>query len=251
MTDSGSVSSIVSDSIARITFEHPRSNSLPGGMLSRLAQAITSAGSNPDVRVVLLQSTGQKAFCAGASFDELLNLKDGKQAQEFFMGFAHVILAIRNCRRFVVARVQGKSVGGGVGLIAACDLALATQGASIKLSEYALGFGPFVISAAVQRKIGTALFSQLAIDTEWRDAAWCERSGLYSTCYPDIKALDDNLEPLLAKLASRSPQATAELKTILWSGTEHWPELLPNRAAMSSQLVLGDVARQLILDANG
>lgn len=242
----GSVDVQVADGVAEVAFYHPKKNSLPGDLLRRLAAEIERLGREDSARVVALRSRGEGAFCAGASFDEMLAAQDFEQARTFFMGFAQVILAMKNCPKFVVTRVQGKSVGGGVGLIAASDYVLAASGASIKLAEFALGFGPFVIGPAVQRKSGPAAFTAASIDTEWRDADWCKRHGLYTEVYGTPQELDEACATLTGRLAKSSPEASAELKRIFWEGTEDWQSLLPARADISARLVLSDFTRQAI-----
>ncbi len=224
--------------VASVTFSHPRGNSLPGKLLREIAKSIRTLGQDKNVNVIVLRSAGDKAFCAGASFDELLAIKTKAQGQEFFMGFADIILAIRDCPKFVVARVQGKTVGGGVGVVAACDYAFATEAAAIRLSEFALGFGPFVISAAVQRKVGLAAFGELAIGAEWRDASWATTHGLYQEVHATIAELDGAVEKFAGKLSTSNPEAIHKLKAVLWDGTAHWDKLLQERAAISSELVL-------------
>jgi methylglutaconyl-CoA hydratase len=224
--------------VGTITFGSPKANSLTLELIDKLVLGISQLNAAPEVRVILLQSAGEGAFCAGASFDELQTITTLEGAERFFLGFARIILAIRECSKFVVARVQGKAVGGGVGIIAASDYVVATRQASLKLSEFALGFGPFVIGPAVERKIGTASFSALAIDTEWRAADWGERSGLYAQVVEGTAELDATLSPFLQTLVKASPEATQELKKVCWSHTEHFATLLPERAAISARLSL-------------
>jgi methylglutaconyl-CoA hydratase len=241
-TDNGNVSLNISpDGIATISFYHPAQNSLPAALLDELTAKIILAGNNTQTNVVLLKSEGDRTFCAGASFDELLQIKDKQAGAEFFSGFARVINACRKSPKIIIARVQGKAVGGGVGLAAAADYCLATEFASIKLSELAIGIGPFVISPAVIRKIGLPAFSQLTIRAaDFQTAQWAKEKGLYNEVYPDINAMDDALDSLAQKLASYHPDALAGLKEILWEGTADWDELLPHRAAISGELVLSE-----------
>lgn len=233
--------------VTRIEFYHPQGNSLPGRLLDQLAQAIHAAGNDAETLVVLLQSAGEKAFCAGASFDELMAISTPEAGLEFFSGFAKVINAIRICPKFVIARVQGRCVGGGVGLAAAADYALATEAADIKLSELAVGIGPFVVGPAVERKMGKAAFTTLAIDaTMWRSAEWAQRKGLFAEVHPGIPELDEALARLVHSLQHSSPEAMAELKKVFWEGTEDWDERLLQRAAISGRLVLSDFTRNAI-----
>ena len=246
MTDAY-VKSQLHQGITAIEFFHPQSNSLPGKILHDLAAAITHAGEDPNTIVIILRSAGEKAFCAGASFDELVEIKSEAEGLKFFSGFAHVINAIRTCPKFIIGRIQGKCVGGGVGLAAAVDYAIATDGADIKLSELAIGIGPFVVGPAVERKIGTSAFSLLAIDaTMWRNAEWARKRGLFAELHPTAEQMDESIRRLSNVLVHSSPEAMAEMKKILWRGTEHWDELLIERAAISGRLVLSDFTKKSI-----
>jgi methylglutaconyl-CoA hydratase len=233
--------------VAEITFSHPQSNSLPGELLRKLAQEMETAGKDPAVKVILLQSEGEKAFCAGASFDELISIKDLAQGKIFFSGFAAVINAMRKAEKFVVARVQGKAVGGGVGLACAADIAFAHESASVKLSELAVGIGPFVVGPAVERKIGKAAFTELTINaTEWKPASWAREKGMYAEIFSSAPDMDAAIARLCEKLVNSNPEAMAQLKKIFWEGTDHWETLLAERAAMSGRLVLSDFTKQAI-----
>ncbi len=233
--------------VKTIEFFHPRSNSLPGKILHELSAAITHAGEDPDATLIVLRSAGEGAFCAGASFDELTAIQTEAEGLQFFSGFAHVINAMRSCPKLIIGRIQGKCVGGGVGLAASVDYAIATEASDIKLSELAVGIGPFVVGPAVERKIGTSAFSQLAIDASmWRNAEWARRKGLFAEVHPDTIALDEAIRRLSGALAHSSPQAMAEMKKIFWKGTEHWDTLLFERAAISGRLVLSDFTRNAI-----
>ncbi len=243
----GHVLTTTDQEIATIEFYHPAGNSLPGTILNDLAQHINNAGTDERVKVIIMRSAGEKTFCAGASFDELVAISNEAEGLQFFSGFAHVINAVRKCHKLVIGRVQGKAVGGGVGLAAACDYTLATEGASVKLSELAVGIGPFVVGPAVERKMGLSAFSQLAIDaTQWRTAEWAKKHGLYAQIHNNIGELDEAVSSLANRLAASSPEAMRELKRICWQGTEHWDTLLAERAAISGRLVLSDFTRNAI-----
>lgn len=245
--EDGHVSLEVRDGIATVRFAHPKGNSLPGALLRRLAGTIEAAGRDAAARVVVLRSEGHGPFCAGASFDELTRLDTPETGHEFFMGFARVILAMRDCPKFVLARVHGKAVGGGVGLAAAADYAMALDTAAVKLSELAVGIGPFVVGPVIERKLGHAAFQQLAIDAQsWRDAQWAEQHGLFASLHANVTELDAVVDALAKRLAASSPEAMATLKQVFWEGTEHWPDLLPQRAAMSGTLVLGEFTRKAL-----
>lgn len=238
----GSVESTIDQyGIGTIEFSHPMSNSLPGKILKKLAEAITEFGQNDQVKVIVLRSSGDRAFCAGASFDELISIEDLETGKEFFSGFAGVINACRKCPKFIIGRVQGKAVGGGVGVASAVDYCFATRHADVKLSELAVGIGPFVVGPAVERKIGTAAMSLLAINaTEWRSARWAKENGLYAEIFDEIPEMDQRINELALTLTRSNPEAMSMLKAIFWQGTEHWDELLADRAAMSGKLVLSD-----------
>jgi len=243
----GYVRSEIEHGIATIEFFHPSSNSLPAIILNDLAKTINDIGIDNRVKVIILKSAGEKAFCAGASFDELISISNEAEGKKFFSGFAHVINAMRKCHKFIICRVQGKAVGGGVGVIAATDYSIAVDSASVKLSELAVGIGPFVVGPAVERKIGVSGFSQLAIDaTEWRSAEWAKKHGLYSETYHHIFEVDDAIRNLAEKLAHSSPEAMAQMKKVFWHGTDHWDILLAERAAISGRLVLSDFTRNAI-----
>jgi len=247
MPDNGSISVEITNNIGTLTFHHPKGNSLPGRLLEDMASKITELGENNEVRVILLQSKGEGAFCAGASFTELTSIEDFIAGKKFFMGFAKVINAMRKAPKIVVARVQGKAVGGGVGLASAADYTLAADGASVKLSELALGIGPFVVGPAVKRKIGPGAFGHLAINaTEWRDASWACRHGLYADLYDSMESLDEGVKKLTHQLAGSSPEALEELKKMLWQDTDDWDALLEERAEISGRLVLSDYTREAI-----
>ena len=233
--------------VAVVTFAHPRSNSLPGAVLAELADTIRGLGDRSDVRVVVLGSAGDRAFCAGASFDELVAISDEAEGLRFFMGFANVINAMRSIPQLVIGRVQGKAVGGGVGVASAVDYCLATKHAAVKLSELAVGIGPFVVGPAVERKLGVSAMSQLAIDaTEWRSAEWAADRGLYASVHQDAAALDEAVEALAGRLAASNPEAMAEMKATFWRGTEDWDRLLADRASISGRLVLSEFTRNAI-----
>jgi len=236
-----------SQGIATITFYHPQSNSLPGAVLRSLAENIENEGKHEDSRVIVLQSVGDKAFCAGASFDELIAIDDLETGKRFFSGFAMVINALRQCPKLVIGRVQGKAVGGGVGIASSVDYCFAVETAAVKLSELAVGIGPFVVGPAVERKIGVSGMSQLAIDaTEWRSARWAEQHGLYAQVFSNAEEMDAAIQTLAQKLASSNPEAMLELKKIFWAGTEHWDQLLIERAGISGKLVLSEFTRNAI-----
>lgn len=237
----GHVKSYIENGIGYAIFFHPMSNSLPGHLLFKLAQEIEALGNNIEAKVIVLKSEGEKAFCAGASFDELISIKDLETGTKFFSGFAAVINAIRKAPKFVIARVQGKAVGGGVGLACAADYTLAHESSSVKLSELAVGIGPFVVGPAVERKIGTSAFTQLAIDAaEWQSAQWAKEKGLYINIFATVNELDDAVNKLALSLSNSNPEAMLLLKKVFWQGTENWDTLLLERAGMSGKLVLSD-----------
>lgn len=237
----------VKNGIAFIEFFHPAQNSLPGNILAQLADKITLAGNDPKTNVVVLQSGGNRTFCAGASFNELIAINDSTSGELFFSGFAHVINAMRKCPKFIIGRVQGKAVGGGVGLASAVDYCLATQYAAVKLSELHVGIGPFVVGPAVERKLGLSGFSQIAIDANnFYDAQWAKNKGLYAQVYDDIETLDAAVLAFAENLCNYNPDAMAEMKKVFWQGTENWDQLLIDRAKISGRLVLSDFTKKTL-----
>lgn len=233
--------------ITTIEFHHPQSNSLPGALLENIAQAIHRISHDGETKVIILRSAGDKVFCSGASFDELASIKTEAEGLKFFSGFANVINEMRKAPQFVIARIQGKCVGGGVGLAAAADYAIAVEGADVKLSELAVGIGPFVVGPAVERKIGLAAFSHLTIDASmWRSADWAKRKGLFAEVHNDVQGMDDAINRLATSLSHSHPAAMTELKHIFWKGTENWDELLKERAAVSGRLILSDYSKSFI-----
>ncbi|MEM9525775.1 MAG: enoyl-CoA hydratase/isomerase family protein [Bacteroidota bacterium] len=247
MNSQGQLSSILLPSGVRtITFGHPAHNSFPSSQLKATVAAIDAAGDDEDTRCILLRSLGERTFCAGANLDELLAIDDEEGGRQFFMGFAHLLLAMRRCPKPIVVAVQGKAIGGGVGIAAAADYCLATEAASIKLSELAIAIGPFVILPALVRKLGVAAATEMSLDTEWHDANWAHSKGLYQRLYVTPAELFTAAEALATKLASYSLQASAKLKETLWFGTNHWPHLLSERASVSGKLVLTEEAKQAL-----
>jgi methylglutaconyl-CoA hydratase len=230
-----------------IEFFHPQSNSMPRALMNELAHHIHGAGIDDEIHVIVLKSAGEKAFCSGASFTELTQIRNSVEGAEFFNGFAHVINSMRKCPKFIIARIQGKCVGGGVGIAAAADYAVALTGADIKLSELEIGIGPFVIGPAVERKLGLSAFSQLAIDAaSWRTAEWAKTRGLYSEVHATLQDLDDSLKILVKHLSLLSLPAMKEIKKVLWHDTAHWEQLLPERAKISGSLIVTEFAQTAI-----
>ena len=233
--------------IGTIEFYHPQSNSLPGHILAKLATTITDAGNDKKIKVIILKSAGERAFCAGASFDDLIAIDNPEQGKKFFLGFANVINAARKCPKFILGRVQGKAVGGGVGMAAATDYCFATKYSSSKLSELAIGIGPFVVGPAVERKIGTSAFSAMTINaTKWFDANWSREKGLYTDVFDSVEELDDEIDKLASTLSKSNPEAMEKLKKIMWNGTEDWDRLLDKRAESSGILVISDFTSKAI-----
>lgn len=244
---SGYVKSETHKGITTIEFFHAQSNSLPAKILRDLSLAIQHAGEDPDTIVVILRSAGEKAFCAGASFDELVAIKNEKEGLAFFSGFAYVINAMRLCPKFIIGRIHGKCVGGGVGLAASVDYAIASEAAEVRLSELAVGIGPFVVGPAVERKIGTSAFTQLSIDaSHWRNAEWARRKGLFAELHTTTEEMDESIHRLTYSLSHSNPDAMAEMKKIFWKGTEHWDHLLMDRAKISGRLVLSEFTKNAI-----
>ena len=243
----GQITSTTTNQITTIEFFHPAQNSLPGHLLNELVTHINQAGDDENTILIVLKSAGDRSFCAGASFTELAAIQDFEIGKKFFMGFASVINAIRKCPKIVVGRVHGKAVGGGVGLAAACDYCMATKYASVRLSELAVGIGPFVIGPAVERKIGLSAFSQMALNaTEWQTAEWAKQKGLFTEAFESVEQLDAYIGYFTADLIQKNPAALLQLKKIFWEGTDHWDNLLEQRAEMSGKLILSDFAKEAI-----
>ena len=243
----GSLHTHIQNNIATVTFAHPASNAFPSELLQRLANTFHQLSTNKQVLVIILKSENEKTFCAGASFEELTAIDNFKKGKQFFLGFANVLNAMRKCNKIIIGRVQGKAVGGGVGLAAACDYCFATVAADIKLSELTIGIGPFVIAPAVERKIGLAAFSELSFEaTQWKNAYWAKDKGLYAKILNSIKELDTEVTHLSLQLSKYNPEALFELKKALWKGTENWDVLLEKRAEISGKLVLSTFTKEAL-----
>ena len=247
MEQTANIKTAITNKIATLTFYSPASNSFPSSLLEELTQAITNLNANSEVTTVILQSEGTGAFCAGASFDELLAIQDKATGKKFFSGFANVINAMRKSPKLFIGRIHGKTVGGGVGLAASCDYCFATTNAAIKLSELAIGIGPFVIEPAVSRKIGKTAFTSMSLAAhEWKTATWAQQHGLYDEVYESAERLDLEVNAFAQRVSAYDPEALAEMKQIFWEGTAHWDELLTERAEISGRLVLSDFTIQAL-----
>jgi len=243
----GSLYTSIQNKIATVEFGHPASNSFPSELLQRLTEELNALSNNSDVSLIILKSQGEGAFCAGASFDELLAVSDLIEGTKFFSGFANVINAMRKSSKLIIGRIHGKAVGGGVGLASACDYAFATVDSAIKLSELAIGIGPFVIEPAVSRKIGKGALGEMTLAAhEWKNAYWAQEKGMYAKVFESIEELDKELEFFASKLASYNPEALSEMKKVLWEGTENWDSLLYERASISGKLVLSDFTKNAL-----
>lgn len=237
----------IKNEVGYIEFFHPAHNSLPSNLLSELARTITHAGEDDNIKVIVLKSGGDRTFCAGASFEELVDINDEETGRIFFSGFANVINAMRKCPKFIIGRVQGKTVGGGVGLASATDYCMATKFASIKLSELNVGIGPFVVGPAVQRKLGLSAMSQIAIDANsFYPAEWAQQKGLFTQVYESVEELDEAVDAFVENLCSYNPKAMSEMKTMFWRGTEDWDQLLLQRAKISGKLVLSNFTKDTL-----
>lgn len=244
-TEEAYVKKHIENNVATIEFFHPAHNSLPAKILAQLADTITEVGQNDEVLVIVLKSGGNRTFCAGASFTELISINDEQTGEKFFMGFANVINAMRKCPKFIIGRVQGKTVGGGVGLASAMDYCMATKFAAIKLSELNIGIGPFVVGPAVERKFGVSGMSQIAIDANsFYSPEWAQQKGLYAQVYDTTEELDEAIEAFAQNLCNYNPEAVKEMKQMFWRGTEDWDELLNERAKISGRLVLSEFTKK-------
>ncbi|MEY8848041.1 enoyl-CoA hydratase/isomerase family protein [Psychroserpens sp. XS_ASV72] len=241
------VKQTIENQVGYIEFFHPAHNSLPSNILAELARTIKNAGEDSNIKVIVLKSGGDRTFCAGASFEELISIEDDETGKEFFSGFANVINAMRKCPKFIIGRVQGKTVGGGVGLASATDYCMATKFAAIKLSELNVGIGPFVVGPAVQRKLGLSAMSQIAIDANsFFDAEWARQKGLYTQLFETTEELDEGVKTFAENLCSYNPKAMTEMKTMFWRGTEDWDQLLIQRAKISGRLVLSEFTKETL-----
>lgn len=247
MQSAEKITTTIENKIATISFYHPSSNSFPSHQLAQLTETLTALNNNKEVTLIILKSEGEKAFCAGASFDELLEIENLENGTKFFSGFANVINAMRTSNKLIIGRIQGKTVGGGVGLAAACDYCFATINASIKLSELAIGIGPFVIEPVVTRKIGFPAMSEMTLEAEtWKSAQWAKEKQLFTQVFDSINEMDQHLETFVQRLSSYNPEALHEMKKVLWKDTDHWDALLKERAGISGKLVLSDFTRQAL-----
>ena len=244
--NNGFVNSELKNNISTITFGTPKSNSLPGEILEKLAQTILDEGSKKEVKAILLKSEGDKSFCAGASFDELLEIEELEKSKIFFGGFAKVLNAMRSCGKLVIVRVQGKTTGGGVGIACAADYCFATEEAAMALTELNLGIGPFVIGPFVERKVGKSAYSAMSIDADFRSSDWCEKHDVYHSVSENIEIMDVEINAFMEKLSTRSSDALALIKKVSWEGTEHFEQLMPERILMSASLILEDSAKENI-----
>ena len=243
----GTIETIINGNIATLLFFHPSSNSFPSTLLQQLTDEINTLSKNDSVSIIILKSAGTGAFCAGASFDELLSVSNYEEGSRFFSGFANVINAMRKCPKLIIGRIHGKAVGGGVGLASACDYSFATTKSEIKLSEIAIGIGPFVIEPVVSRKIGKMAMSEMTLNpTAWKTSKWAFEKGLFSEVFENIEDLDIRLEEYTKELSSYNPDALLEMKKVLWEGTSHWDSLLYERAAISGRLVLSDFTKNAL-----
>lgn len=237
----------INNKIATLTFFHSASNSFTTKMLTDLTDHFNDLHTNDQVNVIVLQSKGLAAFCAGASFDELLKIDNFDQGTLFFSGFANVINAMRKCSKIILGRIHGKAVGGGVGLASACDYVIAMSQSSIKLSEIAIGIGPFVIEPAVSRKIGKMAFSELTLTPQvWQDASWANQKGLYNKIVESVEELDQEINQLANQFISYNSEALFEIKKVLWEGTDNWDTLLIERAQISGKLILSPFTKNAL-----
>ncbi len=245
--ENGSLYTKLDNKVAIVEFGHPASNSFVAELLVRLTDELNRLSENDTISIIILKSEGDRAFCGGASFDELMAIKNSEEGKIFFSGFANVINAMRNCKKVIIGRVQGKTVGGGVGLAAACDYVFASLDASVRLSELTIGIAPLVIAPAVERKIGKAALSEMSLSpTEWKNAYWAKEKGLFAKVFDSIKEMDKELEIFAQKLSTYNPDALQEWKKVLWEGTDHWNKLLTDRAAITGKLVLSEFTKNAL-----
>lgn len=247
MDQLGTINTVIKDKIATISFHHPAGNSFPSHLLQKLTAELNTLSTNSDISVIVLMSEGNGAFCGGASFDELVSINELESGTRFFSGFANVINSMRKCSKLIVGRIHGKAVGGGVGLAAACDYTFATKDALVKLSELAVGIGPFVIAPAVERKVGLQGLTEMTLNPQtWKSAEWAEKQGLYANVSEDASQMDERIQTFCLRISNYNPEALADMKKVLWEGTDHWSSLLYERAAISGSLVLSDYTKNFL-----
>lgn len=231
------INSSIQNNICYIEFFTPKHNALNSNMLDQLANKIEETPEH--CAVIVLRSGGDRTFCAGASFDELSQIKNQEEATIFFNGFAKVILSIKACPQIVIVSVQGKAVGGGVGIIAAADYAIASENAALKLSELNIGIGPFVIAPAIVKKSGINVLTEMSLNPDnFYSAKWAKQKGLFHKVCENQSDLKITTNNFANKLASFNVNALKAMKHVFWENTEHWPELLEKRAETSGSLVL-------------
>jgi methylglutaconyl-CoA hydratase len=245
--ENGSLYTKIENSIATVEFGHPASNSFVAELLDRLTDELNKLSENQAISVIVLKSEGDRTFCGGASFDELMAITNLDEGKVFFSGFANVLNAMRNCKKVIVGRVQGKTVGGGVGLAAACDYVFASENAAIRLSELSIGIAPLVIAPAVERKMGKAALAEMSLaPTEWKNAYWAKEKGLFAKVFSSLKEMDKELDFFTQKLSTYNPDALYEWRKVLWEGTENWDLLLSERASITGTLVLSEFTRNAL-----
>ncbi len=233
--------------IGFLEFGNPAGNSLPSPLLKAFKAGLIALEKDSNVRVIVIQSFGDRAFCGGASLAEMKTLQTLEEATAFFMGIADLINTLRSLSKFVIGRVHGKVVGGGVGLVAACDYVLANRTAQIKLSELSIGIGPYVIEPVVSRKIGGTAFAQLSLDAhQWKSATWAEDKGLYNALFETQVELDLAVKTNAERFASYPEKAVKTLRKLHWKETEHWDKLLPKNAAITGELALQEATQNIL-----
>jgi methylglutaconyl-CoA hydratase len=199
-----------------ITLTRPEvRNAFNEEVIAELTEAFLTASNRPDIRAVVMAAQGP-AFCAGADLNWIRRMADYSRAENLADAgrLADMLQAIYTCSKPTVARIQGDVYAGGVGLVAACDMAVAVDSAGFCLSEVKLGLVPATISPYVVRAMGARAAQRYCLTAERFSAAEAHRIGLVHEVV-DATQLDDKLDELVKALVSASPNAVRNCKALL------------------------------------
>jgi methylglutaconyl-CoA hydratase len=203
--------------LARVTLDRPAThNAFDEALIAALTEAFTALGSNPHVRAILMSGNG-KSFCAGADIAWMRRAGGWTEAENRAdaMKLSDMLLAIDTCPKPVIARVHGAVAGGGVGLVACADMAVAIEGAKFRLSEVRLGLTPATISPFVVSKIGAGQARRWFLTAEGFGAAEAERMGIVHAVAADETKADAVIAGWLDHLAAAAPGAVADAKALV------------------------------------
>lgn len=203
--------------VAQITLNRPEvRNAFDDTLIQSLTKAFTRLGKDANVRVIILRAEGS-AFCAGADLNWMQRSVDfsfSENVQDAHH-LAAMLKAIYDCPKPVIARVHGAAFGGGVGLVAACDIALATESAKFCLSETRLGLIPAVISPFVVPKIGQTAARRYFLTAEVFSATQAAHLNLVTEVASDEAALDALLAKIVGAILANGPEALSQSKVLL------------------------------------